>query len=117
MSNISKFFRELNKRDFMPIIWLSLLAVVIWIICPLVHLSRVWRVGLIFFIFNSFIAFEIGHLMDIKKLSKWWLLLFPLIFALAVTIHFAKYNYLLCIVYLCFELFGLWRNDFYHEKK
>lgn len=116
-NKVINFFNKLNQKNYMPLIWLTLLCVIIWIICPLVHLSKVWRVGLVFFIFNSYISFEIGHLIDVRKLNKWWLLLFPIVFALAVTIHFAKYNYLLCIVYLCFELFGLWRNDFYHEKK
>ena len=103
--------KKLNEKSFMPVIWLTLLAVVIWIICPLVHLS------LVFFIFNSFIAYEIGHLITLRKASKWWILLFPAVFAIAVLIHFARYNLLLCIVYLCFELFGLWRDEFYREKK
>ena len=109
--------KKLNEKSFMPVIWLTLLAVIIWIICPLVHLSKVWRIGLVFFIFNSFIAYEIGHLITLRKASKWWILLFPSVFAIAVLIHFARYNLLLCIVYLCFELFGLWRDEFYREKK
>lgn len=112
-SGISK----LNEKNFMPVIWLTLLALIIWIICPFVNMSKVWRMGLVFFIFNSFIAYEIGHLITVRKASKWWILLFPAIFAITIFIHYALYNLLLCIVYLCFELFGLWRDEFYREKK
>lgn len=111
------FISKLNQKKFMPVIWLTLLGLVVWIISPLVHLSVVWRMGLIFFIFNSVLAYEIGHLISVRKASKWWLLLFPIVFAIVVAIHYATYNYLLCVVYICMELFGLWRDDFYREPK
>lgn len=115
--NFKAWWSKINEKSFMPLVWLTLLGVIVWIICPLIHLSRVWRIGLVFFIFNSYLSYQIGRIMQIRKLSYWWLLLFPVVFAIAVLIHFAKYNFLLCLVYLSFELFGLWHDDFYKEKK
>lgn len=117
MKDRESIIKRFNQKNFMPVIWLTLLGLIIWIICPLVHLSVVWRIGLVFFIFDSILSYEIGHLIAVRHVNKWWILLFPIVFALVVTIHYATYNYLLCIVYICMELFGLWRDDFYHEIK
>lgn len=76
--------KNLIQHAYMPIIWLTLLAVIIWIVCPLFQVPIVLRIGLIF--------------------------------AIAVTIHYAQYNYLFCVIYLCMELFGLWHDSFYREK-
>ena len=113
---IVNFFKKINQHKFMPIIWLTLLAVIIWIICPLLQVPVVLRVGIVFVIFNSILAYIIGRILEKRHLSRWWLLLFPIIFAIAVTIHYAQYNYLFCVVYLCMELFGLWHDSFYREK-
>lgn len=115
-AKFNTFLRKLNRYKFMPVIWLTLLAVIIWVICSLIHLPVAWRMGLIFFILNSYLAYKIGNVIEKHELSRWWLLFFPIIFAIAVTIHYAQYNYLLCVVYLCMELFGSWRDNFYREK-
>ncbi|MBP2057042.1 hypothetical protein J2Z60_000204 [Lactobacillus colini] len=110
------FFKNLNKHEYMIIIWLILLACAIWIICSLIHLPVVWRIGVVFAIFNNIVAYMIGRIVEKRQLSFWWLLLFPIVFAIAVIIHYAQYNYLFCVIYLCLELFGLWHDNFYHEK-
>lgn len=109
-----EFWHKLNQKSYMSIVFLAMFCIILSLLCSLAHLRKVWLVALIF---NSYISFQIGCLIDFHKLSKKWLLFFPIIFALMVTIHFAKYNYFFCLIYLCFELFGLWHNDLYQVRK
>ncbi|WP_336619792.1 hypothetical protein [Lactobacillus iners] len=112
-----EFWHKVNQKSYMPIVFLATFCIILSLLCSLAHLRKVWLVALIFLIFNSYISFQIGCLIDFHKLSKKWLLFFPIIFALMVTVHFAKYNYFFCLIYLCFELLGLWHNDLYQVRK
>ena len=67
--NFKPWWSKINEKSFMPLIWLTLLGVIVWIICPLVHLSRVWGIGLVFFIFNCYFCYHIGRFMQVRKLS------------------------------------------------
>ena len=37
--NFKAWWSKINEKSFMPLIWLTLLGVIVWIICPLVHLK------------------------------------------------------------------------------
>ncbi|MBD5429293.1 hypothetical protein [Lactobacillus sp.] len=114
--NLANFLKNINQLSYIPVIGLTLLGIAIWVICLLLHVPTVGRVGAIFAVFNSLVAYIIGRILEKRKLSRWWLLLFPVTFAIIVTIYYAQYNYLFCVIYLCMELFGLWHDSFYREK-
>ena len=73
----------------------------------------VWREGVLFMIINSLIAYHIGNLILKLKLKKWWLLLMPIIFCLAILPKFALYNLMFGFIYLIIEVFGLMNKNIY----
>lgn len=115
INTIVNFFNKLNKHKFMPVIWWTLLVVVLTYSSSLLKLPKVWRLGLLFMIINNIIAYRIGRVIQKKGLSRWWLLLLPAIFVLVVLSHYAKYNLILAISYLILELLGLIHDNFYKD--
>lgn len=116
-SKFEQSLARLNQHPFMVLIWWTLLALILWFACGWVHLRKVWRLGLVFMLFNGWLAYHQGHLIAVRKLSRWWLLLLPAVFAVAVALHFAKYNFILCAAYLILAVFGLWQDHFYKEAR
>ncbi|MCI1290193.1 MAG: hypothetical protein LKG31_01185 [Lactobacillus sp.] len=116
-SKLGRWVHRLNQHPFMPLIWWAILSVILWFGCGLVHLPKVWRIGLIFMLYNGWLSYHLGHLIAVRKLSKWWILLLPAVFAAAVALHFAKYNFVLCAAYLILAVFGLWQDNFYKEAR
>lgn len=116
-SKLGQGLARLNEHDFMLVVWWTLLALVLWLLFPLFRIKKVVRLGLLFFLFNGGLAVHLGHLLKKRSLPSWWGLLLPAVFALIVLLHhFAKYNYLLCLLYLLLELLGSWRGQFYKER-
>ncbi len=110
-------WRVINKKAFMPILELTLFSVIVWTLFSLFHLNKEWRIGLVFLILNSVVAYQIGRIVKKRQLRQWWLLVFPVVFSIAVVLHYAKYNYLLSLMYLAISFLGLWQNEFYREKR
>nr|WP_280927542.1 hypothetical protein [Lactobacillus sp. ESL0703] len=105
---------KLNQLQAMPIIWWSLLVAILPFGCSLFGVPIVLRVGLLFIIVNSIISYHVGRLIITLKLPKYWLLILPVLFCLAMMIKFAKYNLLFGIIYLIFEIFGLMDKQIYN---
>lgn len=114
---IVKFFNKINRPKVMPIIWLTLLVVVLTYVSSLLKISKVLRIGIIFLIINNIIAYNIGKLIRLRELKRWWLLLLPIVFALVILSHYAKYNLVLSGSYLILELLGLISDQFYNDPK
>lgn len=104
---------KLNSYRWMPLIWWSILVVVLPYICSVLRVPIVWRVGLLFGIINSIIAYHLGNLIIKLKLNKWWVLLMPLVFCVAILPHFALYNLIFGFIYLIIEAFGLMNKNIY----
>lgn len=107
------WLQKLNKFSFMPLIWWTLLVIILPYLCALFRVAIVWRVGLFFLIINNIISFHLGVLINRRHLSKWWLCLLPVLFDLAMLPHFAKYNLIFGLIYLIFEVFGLMSTRIY----
>lgn len=107
------WLQKLNKLSFMPLIWWTLLVIVLPYLCALLRVAIVWRVGLLFLLINSGISFYLGMLINRRHLSRWWLWLLPIAFDLVMLPHFAKYNLIFGLIYLIFELFGLMSTRIY----
>lgn len=104
---------KLNQYSFMPIIWWSILAVVMPYLLSLFQVPIVFRVGILFLLINSILSFHLGVLIKKLKLANWWLFFFPILFDLAIFPKFANYNLIFGIIYLIFEIFGLINNHLY----
>lgn len=91
----------------------SILVAILPYISSLLHVSIVWREGILFMIINSLIAYHVGNLILKLKLKKWWLLLLPIIFCLAILPKFALYNLMFGLIYLIIEAFGLMNKNIY----
>ncbi|MFJ6922003.1 MAG: hypothetical protein ACIRZZ_02180 [Lactobacillus gallinarum] len=105
--------KKLNTYQWMPLIWWSILVAILPYISSLFHVSIVWREGILFMIINSLIAYHVGNLILKLKLKKWWLLLLPIIFCLAILPKFALYNLMFGLIYLIIEAFGLMNKNIY----
>ena len=105
--------KKLNTYQWMPLIWWSILVAILPYISSLLHVSIVWREGILFMIINSLIAYHVGNLILKLKLKKWWLLLLPIIFCLAILPKFALYNLMFGLIYLIIEAFGLMNKNIY----
>lgn len=105
--------KQLNRFNFMPIIWWTILVAILPYIFSLLSIPVIWRVGVLFLIVNSIISLHLGHLIIKKKLSFWWIFLLPIVFALVMLPKFANYNLIFGIIYLIFELFGLINKSIY----
>ena len=108
--------KKLNTYQWMPLIWWSILVAILPYISSLFHVSIVWREGILFMIINSLIANNVGNLILKLKLKKWWLLLLPIIFCLAILPKFALYNLMFGLIYLIIEAFGLMNKNIYRQK-
>ena len=74
--------RKLNTYRWMPLVWWSILVVILPYVSSLLHVPIVWREGLLFMIIDSIIAYHVGNLILKLKLKRWWLLLLPIVFLL-----------------------------------
>ncbi|PXZ14478.1 hypothetical protein DM476_10160 [Lactobacillus helveticus] len=99
--------RKLNTYRWMPLVWWSILVVILPYVSSLLHVPIVWREGLLFMIIDSIIAYHVGNLILKLKLKRWWLLLLPIVFCLAMLPKFALYNLMFGLIYLIIEAFGL----------
>ncbi|WP_034538352.1 hypothetical protein [Lactobacillus psittaci] len=111
----NKVIKKMNSYNFMPVIWWTLLVVVLAYGSSLLKVKVVWRVGLVFLILNNICAYQIGKVINERKLKAWWLVLLPIVFVLVVLSHYAKYNLILIVTYFVFEMFGLMNKDFYRK--
>lgn len=108
--------RKLNTYRWMPLVWWSILAVILPYVSSLLHVPIVWREGLLFMIIDSIIAYHVGNLILKLKLKRWWLLLLPIVFCLAMLPEFALYNLMFGLIYLIIEAFGLMNKNIYRQK-
>ncbi|MCT3421682.1 hypothetical protein EFP87_08450 [Lactobacillus helveticus] len=104
--------RKLNTYRWMPLVWWSILVVILPYVSSLLHVPIVWREGLLFMIIDSIIAYHVGNLILKLKLKRWWLLLLPIVFCLAMLPKFALYNLMFGLIYLI----ELLRNICYNLK-
>ncbi|MBW8061842.1 hypothetical protein E0703_05970 [Lactobacillus helveticus] len=105
--------RKLNTYRWMPLVWWSILVVILPYVSSLLHVPIVWREGLLFMIIDSIIAYHVGNLILKLKLKRWWLLLLPIVFCLAMLPKFALYNLMFGLIYLIIEAFGLMNKNIY----
>lgn len=105
--------KKLNAYHWMPLVWWSILVAVLPYLFSLCRVPIVWRIGVLFCIINSLIAYHLGNLIIKLKLKKWWVLLMPIVFCLAILPHFALYNLMFGLIYLIIEAFGLMNKNFY----
>lgn len=105
--------KKLNTHPWMPLVWWSILVAILPYAFSICRVPIVWRVGLLFFIINCSISYHLGKLITKLNLSKWWLLLMPIVFCLAILPKFALYNLMFGLIYLIFEIFGLMSKDIY----
>lgn len=105
--------RKLNTHQWMPLVWWSILVAILPYLSSLCHVPIVWREGLLFIIINNAIAYHLGNLIVKKGLAKWWILLMPVVFSLAILPHFALYNLVFGFIYLIIEVFGLMNKNIY----
>ncbi|MCX8725755.1 MULTISPECIES: hypothetical protein [Lactobacillus] len=107
------FIKKLNQYQAMPIIWWTILVLLLPFIFSLCRIPTVWRVGLLFIVFNCLVSYHLGILVKKNALKWYWLLLLPVCFCLIVLIKYANYNLLFGLIYLIFEIFGLMDRQFY----
>lgn len=105
--------KKLNTYRWMPLVWWSILAAILPYISSLCHVPIVWREGVLFIIINCIIAYHIGDLISKLKLKRWWVLVMPLIFCLAMLPKFALYNLMFGLIYLIIEAFGVMNKNIY----
>ncbi|MCZ3621528.1 hypothetical protein [Lactobacillus mulieris] len=109
----ASWIKKLNSYSFMPVIWWTLLLVLLAYGSSLLQIKLTWRVGFIFIILNSLISYQVGKVMTDRNLKKYWLLFLPIVFLLVVLSRYAKYNLVLIIVYLIMEFFGSLKGNIY----
>ena len=105
--------KKLNQHKPMPIIWWTCLVLVLPLLCSLLGIQTVWRVGLLFCVFNCAVSYQVGKLIKTLTLKPYWLLFLPVCFCLLVLLKYAKYNLLFGLIYLIFEVFGLMDRQIY----
>lgn len=108
--------KKLNAHKWMPLVWWSILVAILPYVFSICHLPIVFRVGLLFFIINDVIAYHLGNLIDRLNLNRWWLVLMPIVFDLAILPKFALYNLMFGLIYLIIELFGLLNKNIYRQR-
>ena len=104
---------KLNSYKVMPVIWWSILVVILPPIFSLLRIGTIWRVGLLFILLNSIISYHIGKLIKTINLKHYWLLFMPGCFCLIVLFKYANYNFLFGLIYLILEIFGVMDNQIY----
>lgn len=105
----------LNQFSFMPVLWLSLLAAVLTYGATLLSIPVTWRVGIVFLIFMNVIAYFIGTVISNRDLKWYWLFVYPLLFALIILSHYAKYNLMLVGMIFILELLGTMKGNLYRK--
>ena len=103
----TSWIKKLNNYSFMPVIWWTLLLVLLAYGSSLLKIKLTWRVGFIFIVLNSLISYQVGKVITDRNLRKYWLLFLPIVFLLVVLSRYAKYNLVLIVVYLIMEFFWL----------
>lgn len=106
---MKKFF----QNPYVKIASLIVISLILTGAFTLFGVTKALRIGLIFIVANSIIAFLIGKIMHQFKLKWYWLFLFPVIFAGLVLIVYADYNYFFAGVYLLISLIGYNANSIY----
>ncbi|CCI85621.1 hypothetical protein FC52_GL000214 [Lactobacillus pasteurii DSM 23907 = CRBIP 24.76] len=109
----NSFIKKLNSFYAMPVVWWSLLLMLLPYLSSLLRIPIVFRVGVVCLIIGNIISFHVGFLINRLKLKSWWLLVLPALFCLAVLPTYAKYNLLFGIIFLIFELFGQMNKQIY----
>ena len=109
----ASWIKKLNSYSFMPVIWWTLLLVLLAYGSSLLQIKLTWRVGFIFIILNSLISYQVGKVINDRNLKKYWLLFLPIVFLLVVLSRYAKYNLVLIVVYLIMEFFGSLKGNLY----
>ncbi|EEX24328.1 hypothetical protein HMPREF0974_00133 [Lactobacillus jensenii 115-3-CHN] len=109
----ASWIKKLNSYSFMPVIWWTLLLVLLAYGSSLLQIKLTWRVGFIFIILNSLISYQVGKVINDRNLKKYWLLFLPIVFLLVVLSRYAKYNLVLIIIYLIMEFFGSLKGNIY----
>lgn len=107
------WIKKLNQYQAMPIIWWTILMVILPLIFSLLRIGTIWRVGLLFIIVNSIISYHVGKLIKLIKLKHYWLLFLPVCFSLVVLLKYANYNFLFSLIYLILEIFGIMDKQIY----
>lgn len=109
----TSWIKKLNNYSFMPVIWWTLLLVLLAYGSSLLKIKLTWRVGFIFIVLNSLISYQVGKVITDRNLRKYWLLFLPIVFLLVVLSRYAKYNLVLIVVYLIMEFFGSLKGNIY----
>ncbi|EEX27421.1 hypothetical protein HMPREF0527_00473 [Lactobacillus jensenii SJ-7A-US] len=109
----TSWIKKLNNYSFMPVIWWTLLLVLLAYGSSLLKIKLTWRVGFIFTVLNSLISYQVGKVITDRNLRKYWLLFLPIVFLLVVLSRYAKYNLVLIVVYLIMEFFGSLKGNLY----
>ena len=109
----TSWIKKLNNYSFMPVIWWTLLLVLLAYGSSLLKIKLTWRVGFIFIVLNSLISYQVGKVITDRNLRKYWLLFLPIVFLLVVLSRYAKYNLILIVVYLIMEFFGSLKGNLY----
>lgn len=111
------WFKVLSKKNFMPVIWSSLVSALLAYFSSLIRLPAVGQIIIVFLLINCSLSFYLGRIMHQRHLAWYWLLLFPLVFSLVIWSNFHSYNYPLALVYLIWEGLGTLAGDLYREKR
>ena len=109
----TSWIKKLNNYSFMPVIWWTLLLVLLAYGSSLLKIKLTWRVGFNFIVLNSLISYQVGKVITDRNLRKYWLLFLPIVFLLVVLSRYAKYNLVLIVVYLIMEFFGSLKGNLY----
>lgn len=109
----TSWIKKLNNYSFMPVIWWTLLLVLLAYGSSLLKIKLTWRVGFIFIVLNSLISYQVGKVITDRNLRKYWLLFLPIVFLLVVLSRYAKYNLVLIVGYLIMEFFGSLKGNLY----
>jgi hypothetical protein len=109
----TSWIKKLNNYSFMPVIWWTLLLVLLAYGSSLLKIKLTWRVGFIFIVLNSLISYQVGKVITDRNLRKYWLLFLPIVFLLVVLSRYAKYNLVLIVVYLIMEFFCSLKGNLY----
>lgn len=109
----TSWIKKLNNYSFMPVIWWTLLLVLLAYGSSLLKIKLTWHVGFIFIVLNSLISYQVGKVITDRNLRKYWLLFLPIVFLLVVLSRYAKYNLVLIVVYLIMEFFGSLKGNLY----
>lgn len=57
--NFKAWWSKINEKSFMPLIWLTLLGVIVWIICPLDSFKSCMADGISILYFNSYLSYQL----------------------------------------------------------